>query len=221
MKIRAILCFCESRNPAAPKAGLLLSQEHEARETGFTLIEMLVALLIFGMLSAAGVALLSFSVTTQDKASARMDEIGQLSRMGALLTGDLAQAVPRASRDENAQLRPAFLGGSGAPLLALVRGGWGNPDAAPRSSLQKVEYRLSGDRLERVAYPYVDGAMPLPPVTLVEGVRGVRLRFRADNGAWLDRWIPQQAYHMPKAVEIEVDTARDGTLRQLFLVGGV
>lgn len=219
MKSGTIPCSCESRNPTAPKAGLLLSQEHEARETGFTLIELLVALLIFGMLSAAGVGLLSFSVTTQDRAAARMDEIGQLSRMGALLTGDLAQAAPRASRDENGQLHPAFSGGS-APLLAFVRAGWENPDAATRASLQKVEYRLSGDRLERIAYPHVDGAMPLPPVTLVDGVRTVRLRFRAENGAWLDRWIPQQAYHMPKAVEIEVDTARDGTLRQLFLVGG-
>src|SRR3546814_10146331 len=32
-----------------------------AREQGFTLVELLVALLIFGMLSAAGVALLTFS----------------------------------------------------------------------------------------------------------------------------------------------------------------
>ena len=40
---------------------------------GFTLVEMLVSLLIFAMLAAAGVTLLSFSVRAQDVAETRLD----------------------------------------------------------------------------------------------------------------------------------------------------
>ena len=74
--------------------------------------------------------------------------------------------------------------------------------------------------MERVAYPHVDGAFPCDPVRLVEGVQGVRIRFRDETGAWLDRWVAERLTDMPRAVEMEIDTERDGTLRQLFLVGG-
>ncbi|WP_226372583.1 type II secretion system minor pseudopilin GspJ [Allosphingosinicella flava] len=190
-------------------------------ETGFTLVELLVALFIFGLLAATGVVLLSFSVRAEDNAATRMEEVSRMRRLGTLLTGDLAQAMRRVSRDENAALRPAFAGSaSGGPLLAFVRAGWDNPEGAPRASLQKVEYRLSGNRLERVAYPHVDGAAPLPPMVLAEDVRSVRLRFRDENGAWLDRWIVDNAYAMPRVVELEIVTGREGVVRQLFLVGG-
>ncbi len=82
-------------------------------EAGFTLIELLVSLLIFGMLAAAGVALLSFSVKAQDVASARLAEMGDLRRMSAILTSDLAQAAPRLWRDENGLAKPVFIGGTG------------------------------------------------------------------------------------------------------------
>jgi len=185
---------------------------------GFTLAELLVALVIFGLLSAAGVALLSFSVTAQDNSAARMDEVAALRRAGALLTGDLAQAVPRIARDEGGQAHAAFEGSADA--LAFVRAGWDNPDAAPRPSLQKVEYRIAGNRLERVAYPLVDGAASHAPMTVMDDVRSARLRYRDSRGGWRDRWAALRPTDMPRAVALEVETGRHGTIRQLFLVGG-
>jgi len=187
---------------------------------GFTLVELLVALVIFGLLSAAGVALLSFSVIAQDNSAARMDEVATLRRAGALLTGDLAQAVPRVARDEAGQPHAAFEGGEGGVLFSFTRAGWDNPGAEPRPSLQKVEYRLAGNRLERVAYPLLDGARPLAPAAVMNDVQDARLRFRDASGAWLDRWVATRPTDMPRAVELEVDSARYGRIRQLFLVGG-
>jgi general secretion pathway protein J len=193
-------------------------RRRNARESGFTLVELLVSLLIFGMISSAGVALLAFSVRAQDSSDARLKEIGQIRRFGALVTADLAQATPRLSRDEAGSVRPAFETGNGA-ALTLVRRGWENLDGANRSSLQKVQYRLSGDRLERVAYPFVDGAPPNEPVTLVSGVRGLQLRYRDKQGNWRDRWDPEVISELPRAVEMVVDLQVGGSIRQLFLVG--
>ena len=137
---------------------------------GFTLVELLVALTIFAMLAAAGVGLLSFSVRAQDVAGQRLKTLAEVRRAGALLTSDLAQATARVSRDEAGAARPALLGGTGqggALVLALVRRGWGNLDDADRPSLQKVEYRLVGSRLERLAYPRVDGSPPLAAVPML------------------------------------------------------
>lgn len=192
------------------------------REEGFTLVEMLVSLVIFGLLSAAGVALLSFSVRAQDMADERLEALAAIRRTGALLTGDLAQAAPRIVRDEAGAVRPAFVGGDGqggSLALALVRRGWDNPDGAARPSLQKVEYRLVDDRLERRAYRYLDGAAPMEPVTVLADVRALRLRYRDEDGAWRDRWDPSRITDLPRAVEMVATVGDGGSVRQLFLVG--
>lgn len=192
------------------------------KRNGFTIIELLVALVIFGMLSAAGVALLSFSVKAQETADARLEQLSGIRRTAAIMTADLAQATQRISRGESGGAQPAFVGGSGqeaAPLITLVRRGWENLDNARRPSVQKVEYRLAGNVLERRAWRFVDGAQPMPPAVLLEGVTAVRMRYRNSDGAWRDRWDPTRVTELPVAVELVVDTQDYGSVRQLFLVG--
>lgn len=189
---------------------------------GFTIVELLVALVIFAMLSAAGVALLSFSVKAQETADARLEQLSEVRRTAAIMTADLAQTAPRVWRDESGGSRPAFVGGSGqeaAPLITLVRRGWENLDNARRPSVQKVEYRLAGDALERRAWRFVDGAQPMTPTVLLEGVTAVRMRYRDRDGGWRERWDPTRVTDLPVAVELVVDTKDYGSVRQLFLVG--
>jgi general secretion pathway protein J len=191
-------------------------------EAGFTLVELLVSLFIFGMLSAAGIALLSFSVRAQDLATDQLDRIGQVRRFTALATSDLAQAAPRLSRDESGLVRPAFVGGTGQaePVsMTFVRRGWENLEGSNRSTLQKVQYRLREARLERIGYQHVDGGAAREPVTLVEGVRSLRLRYRDARGDWRDRWDPERPAEMPRAVEMILEMDDRGAVRQLFLVG--
>ena len=78
---------------------------------GFTLVELLVALTIFALLAAAGVSLLSISVTTQGQVTARLDADADVGRTLSLLGQDLAQAEPRSWRD-----------GTGTPRAAMTLG---------------------------------------------------------------------------------------------------
>ena len=191
-------------------------------EGGFTLAELLVSLFIFGLLSAAGVGLLSFSVRAQEAAEARLSDLADYRRAGALLAGDLAQAAPRMPRDETGTARQAFqgLGGEqGGVALAFVRRGWENLDATPRASLQRVEYGLVEGRLERRVYPRLDGAAALPATTVVDKVRRIRLRYRDREGAWRERWDPTKATELPRAVELVMEAEGSGTTRQLFQTG--
>ncbi len=189
---------------------------------GFTLAELLVSLFIFGLLSAAGVALLSFSVQAQESAEARLDDLADFRRAAALLGGDLAQAAPRTVRDSAGNSRPAFhgVGGEqGGVALAFVRRGWANLDDTPRPSLQRVEYSFAEGRLERRVYPRLDGAAALPATVVVEGVRRIRLRYRDREGAWRERWDPVRPTELPRAVELVMDAEGSGTTRQLFQTG--
>ena len=192
------------------------------RQSGFTLVELLVSLMIFGMLSAAGVALLSFSVRAQDLADERLGQLAKIRRAGALLNNDIAQATRRISRGETGAAQRAFTGeaggGEGSSLL-FVRRGWHNFDDAQRPSLQKVEYRLADGQLERRAFGFVDGSAPLEPVILLEGVTRFNVRYQDERGQWRERWDPADPTRLPRAVEVVMEIKGSGTIRQLFLAG--
>lgn len=188
---------------------------------GFTLVELMVALFIFGILSAAGVALLGFSVDSQAASREALADMGAIRRMNASLINDLGQIAPRPARDQAGGRQNAFYGGGGADgdlLISFVRRGWSNYDAEPRASLQKVDYRLVDGVLERRAYPHVDGAEPLPAARLVSGIESIALRYRSD-GEWRDRWDPTLASELPDAVELIVEIEGLGPVRQLFQTG--
>lgn len=183
---------------------------------GFTLVELLVALLIFGMLAGAGVMLLRFSVDAQSAAKTRLDAIGAARRIDSLLASDMAQAVPRPTRDDAGTAARAFEGTPEA--VAFVRGGWDNLDAAPRASLMRVAYRIEGGRLVRRQWPMLDGAAPEPPATLLDRVAALRLRYRAADG-WRDRWDPIRLDALPRAVELTVRRVGEPEYRYVLLVG--
>lgn len=185
---------------------------------GFTLVEMLIALSIFGMITAAGVTLLSVSARTQESSDRILAELGEVRRVHALMTGDLVQAAPRLYRDQDGRPQRAFAGGGGEEemLLLFTRRGW---DDGAGAAVQRVGYRLSGGSLERLSFAHVDGGGPATAVHLLSNVRTLRLRYRDREGAWLDNWAPSDGTHLPVAVELVTDSAAHGLVRQVFLVG--
>ena len=194
------------------------------RHAGLSLVEVLVALAVFALLAAAAVGVLAWAAGQQGAVRARMDRIAELQRAHALLQADLGQVVLRRVRDADGQLsRNAFRAAPPddrrLPLLGFVRGGWDNPDAAPRPSLQYVEYQLVRDRLERRTRPALDGTEPGPPQVVLAGVRAVRTGFYSHR-QWSDGWTGG-ATALPQAVMVEVELADLGTVRQLFLLPGV
>lgn len=189
---------------------------------GFTLAELLVALALFGLIAGASVAMLAMGINTREVMQQRLGDQAALLRARALLGADLGQASPRRTRSEAGLPVPAFTSDPARGLLfGLTRAGWSNPDAAPRASLQRVEYRLVGAELQRLAAPMLDGAPLGPPAVLLRGITAARLRIHS-NGAWHDRWPPDgQAAAldaMPSALELTVESPATGTLRQVFLL---
>jgi len=182
---------------------------------------MLIALTIFGMLTAGGVALLSFSVTSQEMTERQLATVSSIRRAGALLSSDLAQATARPWRDGDGRQQPAFSGAPGREtrIMTFVRAGWDNPDQQPRASLQRVEYRLQAGRLLRIGYANVDGGGAAAVTTLIPDVQQLNLRFRDREGLWRGEWQSADPAELPVALELTVSSPRFGPVRQLFLVG--
>ncbi len=191
---------------------------------GFTLIEVLVALLVFGMIAAAGVSVMAYAADNQGVVRGRMDRLAEFQRARGVLRADLAQVAPRRTRGAGGVAsRDAFVGGASSQsgdraLLAFVRRGRVNADADPRASLQYVEYRYADGRLERATRAALDGAPLGPPQVLLTGIRSARVAYRG-RGAWNDGW-EGGAEAIPEAVELDLELDGLGRIVQRFLLPG-
>ena len=191
---------------------------------GFTLVEMLMALLAFALLSSAAMALLDLTLRNKesfDRASAALQDL-QVTR--ALMKADFAQATARPVRGAfgGAAASSFSAGSDGTVILALVRRGWENPGGnEARSSLQYVEYVFEGGALVRRARPYLDAAPTTPPQSRkLLAVSEAKLMFLA-AGKWQPQWRPVlEDSDLPDAVAITLNIEGLGEIRQAFLTGG-
>lgn len=184
---------------------------------GFTLVEVLVAMLIFSVLAAAGVTIMRTSIDSQAAVRGEVERIAAFQRLRANLKADLGQAARRRTRDPEGLTAPAaFTGGdlsSGGLVLAFARRGWENPDAQPRASLQYVEYRIVDGKLERQVRPVLDGAPLGEPQVLYDGVESIRVGFYAGK-TWREVWAADE---LPEVVRLDLRLKGMGEVSQLFL----
>lgn len=186
---------------------------------GFTLVEMLIALSLFAVIAVGAMGLLRFSVDAELASRRKTDEIAAQRRFLSVWIADLAQAVPRPSRDQAGAPRAAFEAGRDGVLIRLTRSGWDNVDGAPRPGLQKVEYRVTPTALVRAGYPFPDGAAPDPAAEMLPLSGAPTVRFRSADGNWRSAWEPQRSAEMPVAVELLLPQRARPPLRIVSLVG--
>lgn len=194
-------------------------------QQAFTLIEVLVALAIFGILSALAYGALSQTLLSAEMLNQRMDRLQAIQRTMRHLTQDFIQLSPRPVRLE--------LGDSMGPALQsdlrseyaveLTRGGWSNPVALPRGTLQRAAYRLEDDELVRYYWTVLDRTLNNEPiaVTILDGIESLQFRYLIDSGETIDQWPPPTApgplglRQRPRAVEIILTLQDQGEIRRI------
>jgi general secretion pathway protein J len=154
-----------------------------------------VSLAVFAILAALAYGVLNQTLASAEILSDRMDRLQSVQRTMRVLGEDFFQLVPR-------PVRLALGDGYGAALLTsfesgfaleLTRGGWNNPLAMPRGTLQRVAYRIEEQQLVRYYWNVLDRTLgnEFVGVTLLDGVESVNFRFLQSNGEWTERWPPQ------------------------------
>lgn len=186
------------------------------RAQGLSLIELLVALAVFSIMAALAYGGLDSIARTRGELAARQATFGDLVRAIGLLDRDLRGAVARPVLGAAGQVLPALVGSS--ERMEFTRLGYANPQAEPRSNLQRVSYEIDAGTLRRGRYAVLDRAANSSAQFADTRVQVQQLRLRYLDGAsarWLDAWPPLQANPaaLPRAVQWQLLTREAGELQ--------
>ncbi|MBM5811380.1 MAG: type II secretion system protein GspJ [Gammaproteobacteria bacterium] len=197
------------------------------RQTGFTLLEILVATAILAIMGAMAYRAVAEARIASETTRAHLDRLREVQRAFSALAGDLRGLVPRPVREPVGDgYRPALLRDpNAASLLELSRGGWPNGAGLPRGTVQRVRYSLNGDLLVRAHWTVTDPTLASEPTErrLLGGVRRLELRFLDRGREWVSNWPPPGSHDprlRPLAVEIVVTLEDYGAIRRVFEVAG-
>jgi general secretion pathway protein J len=204
------------------------------RQSGFTLLELLVAMAIFALMAAMAYGGLN-NILNEDKATnEHASRLAALQKTFLWLGRDIVQAVNRPIRDEFGDTQLALLGVEiGQYQLQLTRAGWRNPAGRARSNLQRVAYGVHDGKLIRYYWNVLDRAQDSKPIetVLLDGVIRMELRFLSAQGSvqgdsgWSNDWPStslgaQPTSDMPRAIEVTLETEAEGRITRLFRVPG-
>lgn len=195
---------------------------------GFTLIEVLVALAVFGIMSMLAYSALGNTLSNADYLAARMDRIQSIQRAMRFLSSDMMQVAPRPIRSElGDSFLPALQSSlSSEFLLELTHSGWSNPAGLPRGTLQRVAYRLEDDELVRYYWGVLDRTYANEPIAtvLLDEVESLYFRYINATGEVSEVWPPQTQNSggdmrmRPRAVELILTLSDEGEIRRILEV---
>ena len=208
-------------------------------ESGFTLVEVLIAMAITAFVSVLSYQTLSTALAGIESARTESERLHEINRAFTVLSRDVRQMTNRPVRDEFGQMASAVSGGELArDPLRLTRSGWHNSTGAPRSTLQRVAYRLVEDKLLRLSYPVLDRTTAIEPTetVLIDGVEVFELRFLPsvnalevdrnqviDRRFWQENWVADVGFtdkiiDPPAAIEVRVILSDWGELERLYVM---
>ena len=192
---------------------------------GFTLLEVLIAIAIFSIISLSSFTIFD-SVLTADETSKRHSERhNELQRAFLIIERDITQIARRTIRlNGEAPLERLIQSSSDnfaseEQAIAFVRHGWTNPGLLlPRSDMQAVAYRLVDETVERLHFNFVDSVVGEEPKIrpLISHVKELAFKYY-DGNKWQEIW---ENNSLPLAIAIVIDTTDYGVIRRQFLVPG-
>lgn len=203
------------------------------RAFGFTLIEVLLALMIMAMIAMLSAQAFNTAAAGSDATREAMDRLAEVDRAFVLMENDFRNALPHA-------LQPVLFGGAPLPAfftsdggddyrMVVLRGGLDNPLFQARSETVRVGYRIVDDEIWRDTWfnPRQRDQEEARPKKILTGVDNFMVRVLSpvptstvNAGPWLIDYPPNASANevLPPAVEVTVELKDFGEIRRLFVM---
>jgi general secretion pathway protein J len=181
------------------------------RQRGFTLVEVLVALTIFALMSVLAYRGMTAVMQTREHLTEDNRRWRDIALTLAQLEQDMNLVVDRPVRDSGDLPLPALVGnpqalGSHEAQLSFSRMGmaW---QSGVLADVQRHGYRLNNGTLEQLVWPVLDQAPRSEPAVhaLLERVNRFELRYLDRAGNWQPRWPLPGVTTLPTALEVVLE----------------
>lgn len=170
--------------------------QHKKSQQGFTLIELMIALVIFAMLALAGWQIMDSLTKSRERGYQHQKSLSQLDYAYLQLSQDLAQtsnyvAVPILSATayananntasvNSAAMTPTFV--LNASQISFIRFAAPDPRYQPSPMLAKIQYSLAGETLTKRRFYQLDNNNETPATSvLLTGIKDASWRALTPN----------------------------------------
>ena len=193
---------------------------------GFTLIEVIIAMSIFAIVSILAYSGLHSVISSKTHNEGSLDRLQELQMSMLTLVGDMQHLSARNGHDALGGTLLKLTTQDSDYIVSFTRNGWRNPAEQARSTLQRVAYRLDEDKLIRMYWTHVDRADDELVVerTLMTNIESLELRFLNDKNEWKTDWpsadnlAASDPIGLPSAVEITLNMHDWGKIIRLIKV---
>nr|VFK27441.1 MAG: general secretion pathway protein J [Candidatus Kentron sp. MB]VFK32015.1 MAG: general secretion pathway protein J [Candidatus Kentron sp. MB]VFK75679.1 MAG: general secretion pathway protein J [Candidatus Kentron sp. MB] len=204
------------------------SMAKKRRYSGMTLLELLIALAVFAVISAITYGAIHTATETQQRIKTRTTRFTALQKAMAVIERDILQIVDRPIRDEYGETLPALHAAHGdLRSVGFTRTSWQALTGLKRVRLRRVAYEFSDRRLLRLVWNVLDRAedsLPLSSVLLTE-VTAVEFRYLNTDNQWLSVWPPLEwegaSSGLPRAIEVSMEMREFGRFTRLLALPGM
>lgn len=191
-----------------------------ARQSGITLLELLVVIAVFSIMSAAAYSGLQNSLKAEENFSASMKDLEAVQMSLTLFQRDIMQLSPRAIRDAFGDNEAAIVLFNGQELF-FTRGGNFSSLKLDRTELTRVAYSIQDKQFIRSHWRHLDrvqGDQPLRS-SLLSKVTNLQIRVLDQNNIWHMDW-PISENDDIRALELTIELEDWGEIRRLFPAPG-
>ncbi len=162
---------------------------------GFTLIELMIAIIIFAIISVLSYRAIASLVTTKQVLAKSEKKWGGIARAVNQISTNWNKSIPLAYRDENGVLMPAVMGkdklnGNFDAQLELTISGVIGDEKYGTVSPRRIGFRFLNGTLYMVTWPFLN-RVPFTQAQveiLLENVDTFTVKFLYPDKQWRDSW---------------------------------
>ncbi len=178
---------------------------------GFTLIELMVAIVIFAIISSVSYRLITSLVRTKEIAGEAQEKWGNLSLTMSKFGDSFNRVIPLVARDQTGNVLAAI---SGKPKLTgiydsqieMTISGYIGDQVYGSSPPRRIGYRYYGGSLYMVTWPVLNRVLSTVPEIdlLIENVSKFEVYYLYPDNQWRTEWPPDggDPTVLPQAVKI-------------------
>lgn len=203
---------------------LATSDQRPATHKGFTLIEVLVALTILGMLLSIALAGIRLGIGAWEKGDAVNEDTQRIRTLASRLSNEIGSMHPYIITVTAGMKEYAFKG-EGHSIGFVTTNEDSMPDL-PKGGFKYVFYSVK-DEPEFSGLTSIEKMLPDKNVmdiskgriTLIEpAVKEIMLEYMDEKGGWLDTWDANEKKDMPQAVRIKLLFKQEGRLGEPIIL---